>query len=403
MKTNKLKNSTNSFSLTPLGACAIFLACSAFPLSALGQAAPAAATKTAQVVYDASGKPIGVEIQEPNGETEFVPTAPSDAAPAPSSPAPQAAPPMPAQPAPQVNVLTVPAAMPPGPPAPAGVAVVATPAQLATGEVNFTYFHDQLAPYGAWIQVPDLGWVWRPDSALAVNPDWRPYYDMGQWVYTDNGWFWASDYTWGDIPFHYGRWVRHPGLGWVWAPDYVWGPSWVLWRQADAEGSIGWAPLPPGAVFIDGAMRYHGVVVGADFDFGLIDLDFNFIGYDHFHDDFFRLRDRPFRFDMPRDRIHAFFPHTVLHNDFHRDADGRFVNEGLGRDRVAALTHHPVEVVHADVRAPVGDRAKLADRPALRGAPDARGGAPDKRVFIPPARGGAARGADAKDKDKRDQ
>ena len=54
---------------------------------------------------------------------------------------------------------------------------------------------------------------WRPDAAIAANPDWRPYYDMGQWVQTDNGLFWQSDYTWGDIPFHYGRWVLNP----VWA------------------------------------------------------------------------------------------------------------------------------------------------------------------------------------------
>jgi len=37
---------------------------------------------------------------------------------------------------------------------------------------------------------------WRPDRAIAANPDWRPYYDNGQWTHTDNGLFWQSDYSW---------------------------------------------------------------------------------------------------------------------------------------------------------------------------------------------------------------
>jgi hypothetical protein len=159
-----------------------------------------------------------------------------------------------------------------------------------------------------------------------------------------------------------------------------------------------------GAVFVGGVMTFGGVAVGADFNFGLIDLDFNFIGNDHFNDDFFRLRDRPFRYDISRVSVHTFFSRTVVINNFHRDADGRMVNEGLGRERIAALTHRPVEVVHAEERAPVGDRARLPEvargapaargaaveargpESAARGAPAARGPAPvvDHRVFAPP-------------------
>lgn len=111
--------------------------------------------------------------------------------------------------------ITAPATFPPPQPAPA--IVVQQPAPPAeepppvppAQEVNFTYFHDQLAPFGTWVDVGGVQY-WRPDSAVQANPDWRPYYDMGQWVQTDNGLFWQSDYTWGDIPFHYGRWVRDP-------------------------------------------------------------------------------------------------------------------------------------------------------------------------------------------------
>jgi hypothetical protein len=53
----------------------------------------------------------------------------------------------------------------------------------------------------------------------------------------------VSDYTWGDIPFHYGRWFFDPELGWVWVPGYVWGPAWVAWRAG--AGNVGWLPLPP--------------------------------------------------------------------------------------------------------------------------------------------------------------
>src|SRR5262245_32948460 len=80
------------------------------------------------------------------------------------------------------------------------------PAQPMPGppvvEVNYQYFHDQLAPWGTWIQHPAMGWVWRPaDVVIQASPGWRPYYDNGQWIQTDNGLFWQSDYRWGDIPF----------------------------------------------------------------------------------------------------------------------------------------------------------------------------------------------------------
>lgn len=249
-------------------------------------------------------------------------------------------------------------APPPPPPPDAGNA--APDASEATPppppEVNFQYFHDQLAPFGSWIDVGGVTY-WRPDQAIAVNPDWRPYYDMGQWVQTDDGLYWQSDYTWGDIPFHYGRWVLLPGVGWVWSPDYVWGPAWVFWRHDDVDGCIGWAPLPVGAVFINGGLWFHGVAVGVDFDFGLGESCFTFVSYDHFHEPFFRMRGREWAYHIDRARLHAYWGHSVVHNDFRRDDHGRFVNDGIGRDRMASLTH--VEHASFEERAPVGDRNKL--------------------------------------------
>jgi hypothetical protein len=54
----------------------------------------------------------------------------------------------------------------------------------------------------------------------------------------------VSDYDWGYIPFHYGRWVWIAGRGWAWIPGRTYAPAWVVWRVGDG-GYIGWAPMPP--------------------------------------------------------------------------------------------------------------------------------------------------------------
>jgi hypothetical protein len=100
-------------------------------------------------------------------------------------------------------------------------------------------FFDDLSPYGDWMYFHDLGWAWRPGG---VPRHWRPYTD-GQWVWTDDGWTWLSDWEWGWAPFHYGRWLYTDDAGWVWVPDLEWAPAWVVWRHGD--GWVGWAPLPP--------------------------------------------------------------------------------------------------------------------------------------------------------------
>ena len=102
------------------------------------------------------------------------------------------------------------------------------------------FFHDDLAPYGRWIEHPIYGVVWVPQSG---QPDWHPYWD-GRWVWTtDYGWYWHSHEPYGWATYHYGRWVLTSDYGWVWVPDTVWGPAWVEWRYGG--GYAGWAPMPP--------------------------------------------------------------------------------------------------------------------------------------------------------------
>ncbi len=142
----------------------------------------------------------------------------------------------------------------PSPPPPPGPAAEVEPAPANTGDASF--FYGSLAPYGSWITVASYGTVWAP----RVSPWWRPYSE-GRWVFTDDGWTWASSEPWGWAVFHYGRWFDDPEYGWAWVPGRVWGPAWVAWRSGG--GQIGWAPLPP-------SVRWQA---GIGFSGGGIDFD----------------------------------------------------------------------------------------------------------------------------------
>ena len=255
------------------------------------------------------------------------PTVPANPAPAPAptpvvnSPAPMSATPAPAP-------TPAPATYAPVPVAPAAPIAPAVPmAQPGT----LDSYQAQLAPYGTWMNLPGYGICWRP-SVAATDPYWRPYCDQGHWLYTADGWFWQSDYPWGDIVFHYGRWSRD-SLGWVWVPGYDWAPAWVCWRQA--EGYCGWAPLPPGAVFKAGVGLWYGGRLAVDVDFGLGAEMFTFVPYDRFWDHNLHA------FLLPRERVSIFFGRSVVMNGYRLD-HGRFVVEGLGRERMATFTHREI-------------------------------------------------------------
>lgn len=110
------------------------------------------------------------------------------------------------------------------------------------GQVGFDDFHEQLSPYGRWVNEPNYGQVWVANVA-----NFQPYSSNGYWTYTDYGWTWVSNYDWGWAPFHYGRWGHSNRIGWFWVPGYQWGPAWVTWSSA--SDMYGWAPLRPGMNF----------------------------------------------------------------------------------------------------------------------------------------------------------
>jgi hypothetical protein len=216
------------------------------------------------------------------------------------------------------------------------------------------YFQAHLTPYGHWIDVPGVGTAWVP--AEANVPGWRPYMDAGHWEFTDAGWFWHSDYIWGDMPFHYGRWINNDFTGgrWAWVPGYDWAPSWVSWREG--PGGLGWAPLPWGVEFRPGlGLYWHGAAVVAGVDFGLGFGAFVFVGTDHFWaGDYHR-----YVFDEVRAR------EFYVHSDFHvgyRVEGGHLMAEGLGRDHMREITHHEVVVQRVSELRKVEEHNNFAKR-----------------------------------------
>jgi hypothetical protein len=155
-------------------------------------------------------------------------------------------------------------------------------------------------------------------------------------VFTTGGWFWHTDSPWGALVFHYGRWSLDPSLGWIWVPGYNWGPSWVAWRHA--EGYYGWAPLPPAAVFRAGfGLRFNGVAVGANIDFGLRADCFTFVGCDNIFSHDYRA------VWVPREQVSVVFAGSVVRNSYHVE-HGRFVVEGFGREHI--IQHSNIKVVN---------------------------------------------------------
>lgn len=124
----------------------------------------------------------------------------------------------------------------------------APPAQASRAGVPHTIrasvgaFFGLLEPYGRWMETRSLGWIWLPDVKW-VGPEFFPYVTAGRWMPTDHGWIFISDWPWGWVTFHYGRWLYDAFRGWLWVPGENWAPAWVAWRAGG--GHAGWAPLPP--------------------------------------------------------------------------------------------------------------------------------------------------------------
>ena len=235
-------------------------------------------------------------------------------------------------------------------PTPATAAQTETPEQPA--EVTQNYFYDTLSPYGNWVDVEGYGLCWQP-VVVVYDSSWQPYCDHGHWVYTDDGWYWLSDYSWGATAFHYGRWFHDPRHGWCWWPDTAWAPSWVTWRYADDY--CGWAPLPPRCIYREGVgIFYNGVAVSAGFDFGISVNFFTFVPTRNFCDP------HPRRFRAAPGQVTQFYSHTTVINDFRADSRSHgIINDGIPPQRITAVTRteiHPVAIRETSAPARRGEQ-----------------------------------------------
>ncbi|HRD01168.1 MAG TPA: hypothetical protein PLP57_00810 [Candidatus Saccharicenans sp.] len=211
------------------------------------------------------------------------------------------------------------------------------PETYIAGEITFGYIYDYLSSFGFWINYSPFGYVWVPKG---VNARWHPYIH-GRWVWTDYGWTWASAYSWGWLPFHYGRWGWDVHLGWFWVPDVDWAPAWVIWRFNDIY--LGWAPVPPDIPFRPG----HG------FEWRNRHVDYHlwiFIEGRHFHEN------RLANWVIPRERNRSLINFTVL-VDRVSLRNNIIINDGLNPQQIERITGRPVTRVKIkEIKQPAGQQ-----------------------------------------------
>ena len=257
------------------------------------------------------------------------------------------------------------------------------PAQpvAASQPVTYNTFYESLSPYGSWVQVQPYGWCWQP-TVVNLAPTWRPYCDGGQWLWTDQGWYWHSTYSWGWAPFHYGRWHRSNSVGWVWAPGTDWAPAWVSWRYNDAH--CGWAPLPPecrwsagvGFSWFSGSTR---VSVG----FGIWDDCWYATSWNRFCDPY------PSRWRMDRRNIAGFVRNSrnAVGGDNSVNIVGNdntvIINNGIPRDQVQRHTRD-------EIRKYAVNDAPNPERAAQRVAANSASPRPEVAAFRPRIQGSPA-------------
>jgi hypothetical protein len=292
-----------------------------------GVQSPAVPADTNRFVYDQ-------KLYAPPNYAPITPATPGPGAPAPAAPD---------QPAPA----------PAPPPEAATAPLVPPPVYVSSPPPQVSYFYDSLNPYGAWIELEGVGWCWQP-RVVAVDHSWRPYWHGGRWVYSDLGWDWLSDYSWGWAPFHYGRWQQHARCGWVWSPDLVWAPAWVCWRTS--ESYCGWAPLPVGALFVIGqGWRFNGVSVGINFDFGLRANLFGFVELRHFHEG------PPHLYSVPPARVTTIYNQTTIINNYVVN-NNTIINKGIPVERVAAASGTKIQPVKIKESSAAAQKGRQPER-----------------------------------------
>ena len=180
----------------------------------------------------------------------------------------------------------------------------------AQGGMRYGFFYSNLAPYGSWIELNNGVTVWRPNF---MRTNWAPY-EYGQWIWTNNGWYWDSYEPFGWIAYHYGRWYYDDYYGWIWVPDDQWAPAWVEWRYDN--NYIGWAPLPPYANF--------SVSLGIHFSINFFTpySHWHFVRYNHF------CNPHVSNYYIGHKYVSGFFSRTKYRTNYGFQ-DGRVVNRGV--------------------------------------------------------------------------
>lgn len=193
---------------------------------------------------------------------------------------------------------------------------------------TYGMFYEKLDPYGEWRETKEYGYVFQPREAESAR-DWRPYTE-GHWVYSDAGWTWVSDESFGWATYHYGRWVKLRRIGWVWVPGEEWAPAWVSWRSS--KDYVGWAPLPPEARFD----RRSGIQNWADSYYDIGPDQYSFVPSNEFGAEHLR------RAVVPAERnINIVIETTnVTRITF---ANTTIVNEGPSYDELRSRSQRPIE------------------------------------------------------------
>lgn len=171
-------------------------------------------------------------------------------------------------------------------------------------------FYEQLAPHGVWMEFSDGVVFWRP---TIMRRGWAPY-SVGRWIWTEYGWYWDSYESFGYITYHYGRWYYDNYYGWIWIPDYDWAPAWVEWRYDNDY--IGWAPLPPYAVF--------SINIGIHFTFNYVTpySHWHFVTYKHMCDPYV------YNHFVGTKYKYRIYSNTKYRNEYGY-VDGRIFNRGV--------------------------------------------------------------------------
>lgn len=201
---------------------------------------------------------------------------------------------------------------------------------LRSGRANGSYdmFYNRLESHGDWLETEDYGYVWQPREAQSSR-SWRPYTD-GRWVYTDLGWTWVSEESFGWATYHYGRWARLRTVGWVWVPGDEWAPAWVSWRSSNDY--VGWAPLPPEARFD----RTTGIHKWADSYYDIGPENYSFVQTNQIGDQ--RLQ----HVVIPQERNLTIVNQTTNVTNITYN-DTTIVNQGPSYDQLRARSQQPIE------------------------------------------------------------